>query len=159
MDPPTNATESGTQQVTATITDDDAQPTVAFNATTSSASEATTSVTLPVSLSASSFQTVTVQYSVTGGTATGGGVDYTLAAGTLTFNPGTTTLNVPITVVNDTLDENDETIVVTLCESVERVAGDEHRTHLHNHRQRRVADRHARPQREPDGRGGGWRNG
>jgi hypothetical protein len=57
---------------------------------------------------------VTVNYAVTGGTASGGGVDYTLAGGTLTFNPGDITKNISITIVNDALDENDETIVVTL---------------------------------------------
>jgi len=37
--------------------------------------------TLTVALSAASSHTVTVQYAVTGGTATGGGVDYALASG------------------------------------------------------------------------------
>src|SRR5207245_4347113 len=82
-----NGTESGTQQVTATITDDDPPPTVAFNAAASSGSEAVTTVSVPVSLSTASAKTVTVTYTVTGGTATGGGVDYTPANGTLTFVP------------------------------------------------------------------------
>src|SRR5439155_413188 len=69
---------------------------------------------LAVSLSAASGKTVTVAYAVTGGTATGGGVDYTLASGTLTFAPGVTTQNINITVVNDATDEDDETIQVTL---------------------------------------------
>src|SRR5439155_900640 len=108
-----NGTESGTQQVTATITDDDLPPAVAFNAAVSSGSESVTAVAVPVSLSTASGRTVTVSYAVTG-TATGGGVDYTLAAGTLTFAPGVTTQNISIAVVNDTLDEDDETIQLTL---------------------------------------------
>jgi hypothetical protein len=44
-----------------------------------------------------------VDYAVSGGTATGGGVDYTLASGTLTFNPGVTTQNISVAIVNDTL--------------------------------------------------------
>src|SRR5206468_6011396 len=71
----TNGTESGTQQVTAVITDDDLPPTVGFSAAASSGSESTTAVSVPVVLSAASSNTVTVNYAVTGGTATGGGVD------------------------------------------------------------------------------------
>src|SRR5437667_250530 len=78
----TNGTESGIQQVTATITDDDLPPVVAFNASTSNGSESITSASVPVSLSSASGKSVTVNYAVTGGTATGGGVDYTLASGT-----------------------------------------------------------------------------
>jgi hypothetical protein len=33
---------------------------------------------------------ITVNYAVTGGTATGSGTDHTLASGQLTFNPGVT---------------------------------------------------------------------
>jgi hypothetical protein len=99
---------------TYTITNDDAAPVVAFNATTSNGSEATTTVNIPVTLTGGTALTATVNYSVTGGTATGGGVDYTLANGTLTFTAGTTTQNISITVVNDTLPELNETIEITL---------------------------------------------
>src|SRR5205823_6118863 len=114
ISPVTNATESDTQQVPATITDDDPPPTIAFSAASSAGSETATAVSLPVSLSIASGKTVTVNYAVVGGTATGGGVDYTLANGTLTFAPGVATQNINFTVVNDTLDENDETVQVTL---------------------------------------------
>ena len=53
--------------------------TVAFDATKSNGAESTTSVTIPVSLSAASVSTITVDYAVTGGTATGSGTDFTLA--------------------------------------------------------------------------------
>src|SRR5207249_4175515 len=102
----TNGTESGTQQVTAIITDDDSPPAVAFSAATSSGSESTTAVSVPVSLSNASSKAITVNYAVSGGTASGGGVDYTLASGTLTFAPGVTNQNISITVVNDALDED-----------------------------------------------------
>src|SRR5207249_4940576 len=97
-----------------TITDDDLPPTVAFTASTSSGSESVTPANLAVALSGASGQTVTVNYSVTSGSATGGGVDYTLANGTLSFAPGETTKTIAIAVVDDSLDENDETIQVTL---------------------------------------------
>ena len=119
----TNGTESGTQQVTATITDDDAEPTVAFNATTSSGAESATPALLAVSLSAASGKTVTVAYSVTGGSASGAGTDYTLASGTLTFSPGDISEDVSIAVVDDPLDEFDETVVVTLASPVNATLG------------------------------------
>jgi hypothetical protein len=111
---PANATLGANTVHTYTITDNDPQPTVAFNAASSSGSESVTAVTLPVSLSAASGRSVTVNYAVTGGTATGGGVDYTLASGTLTFNAGTTTQNISVAIVNDTASEPSETIQVTL---------------------------------------------
>ena len=110
---PSNANLNANTTHTYTIQDND-PPTVAFNASSSSGSESTTAVTLPVSLSAVYASTVTVNYAVTGGTATGGGTDYTLASGTLTFTSGTSTQNINLTVVNDTLGETDETIIVTL---------------------------------------------
>ncbi|MBK8396633.1 MAG: hypothetical protein IPL26_15540 [Leptospiraceae bacterium] len=112
---PTVATLGTNTVHTYTINDDDPTPTVAFNATTSNAGEATTAVTIPVSLSAASGQTVTVGYSVTGGTATGTGTDFTLAAGTLTFVAGDTSEDISITVNNDTATELDETIIITLA--------------------------------------------
>src|SRR5207249_2306332 len=50
-------------------------------------------------------------------------VDYTLAAGTLTFVPGATTQNVSIAVVNDTLNEDDETIQVALSSPTNATMG------------------------------------
>jgi hypothetical protein len=58
-----------------------------------------------------------------GGTATGGGTDYTLANGTLTFNPGEVTKNISIAVVNDNIDEADETVIVTLANPAEATLG------------------------------------
>ena len=84
---PINATLGANTAHTYTINDNDATPTVAFDAASSNGAESATTANLAVSLSAQSGQTVTVAYTVTGGTATSG-VDYTLAAGTLTFNPG-----------------------------------------------------------------------
>ncbi|MFY0594761.1 Calx-beta domain-containing protein, partial [Roseivirga sp.] len=87
---------------------------VAFSSTTSSAAESTSSANLAVSLNSASGATVTVNYAVVG-TATGGGTDYTLADGTLTFNPGDVTKNITIaSIIDDALDENDETVIVTL---------------------------------------------
>ena len=88
-------------------------PSVTFSDSTSSQSEDVTEVTIPVTLSKTSSSTVTVDFAVTS-TATGGGVDFTLASGTLTFSAGTTTQNISFTIVDDLEVENTETITVTL---------------------------------------------
>ena len=58
-----------------------------------------------------------MNYSVTGGTATGGGADYTLSPGTLVFNPGETDKWISVAIVGDQANEPDETIIVTLTNS------------------------------------------
>ena len=120
---PSNATLGANTLHTYTINDDDPTPTVEFDLTSSNASEATTPADLAVSLAAASGLTVTVDYDVTGGTATGGGVDYTLASGVLTFLPGETTHNVSAVIVDDLLDETDETIIVTLSNPTNATLG------------------------------------
>ena len=111
---PSNATLGSDDAHTYTITDNDNAPVVDFNATSSSGAESTSSKALTVDLSAASGQDVTVDYAVTG-TATGSGTDYTLANGTLTINAGSTSGTITIaSIINDTLDEANETVIVTL---------------------------------------------
>ena len=57
---------------------------------------------------------VTVDYSVTGGNAIGGGVDYTLESGRVTFNVGESKKFIDIAIVDDGATEENETIVITL---------------------------------------------
>jgi hypothetical protein len=59
------------------------------------------------------FTPVTVAYTTADGTATSPG-DYTATSGTVTFNAGETTKPVNVPIVNDTLDENNETLTLTL---------------------------------------------
>jgi hypothetical protein len=87
---------------------------VEFDADTAAVAEGAGSASLTVRLNAAAALTVTVDYEVSGGTATGGGVDYTLAAGSLTFDPGQTTGTILVTIVDDVKYELDETVVVTL---------------------------------------------
>ena len=110
----TNATLGSTLTHTYTINDNDALPVVGFGQATSNADESAGTVNIPVILSAASGLAVSVDYAVTNGSATGGGVDYTLASGTLSFSPGVTSRNIPIIIVNDTISEGNETVVVTL---------------------------------------------
>src|SRR6185369_13991317 len=69
-----------------------------------------------LTLSAASSQTVTVDYATGDETATAPD-DYTSGSGTITFNPGETTKNIIVSVNGDTLNEIDETFLVTLRRS------------------------------------------
>ena len=77
----------------------------------------TTVLSLPVTLSSATSQTVSVQYTTTDGTATAG-ADYVAANGTLTFKPGETAKAVTVAVNGDTAVETDETVTVTLLNPV-----------------------------------------
>ena len=111
----TNGTENGTQQVTATITDDDAPPTISVNdSSVTEGDGGTVNLTFAVSLSAASGKIVTVDYATSSGTATAG-ADYTpISTTTLTFNPGVNTQNVTVTILGDLIDENNETLYLEL---------------------------------------------
>jgi glucose/arabinose dehydrogenase len=75
-------------------------------------------VSLTVTLSASSERTVTVDYATMDGTAAAG-VDYTVAAGTLSFPPGTMSQSIDIQIAGDALDEPDEIFRVALSNPAE----------------------------------------
>ena len=93
----------------------DPRPTVMFTRASGSGMEKDTPAYVPVSLSATTRKKVTVDYAVVGGTATGGGVDYTLDSGTVVFEPGKTEQKIPIVIVADKDDkEPTETIMIKL---------------------------------------------
>lgn len=112
----TNGTENGTQQVTATITDDDPTPTLSIDDVSANEGDSgTTTFDFTVSLSAASGRTVSVDYATDIDTATVADNDFSAAGPTtLTFNPGETTKTVSVTVNGDSLHENDETFFVDL---------------------------------------------
>ena len=75
--------------------------------------ESNQTVAVAVTLYPASAATVTVQYAVSGGTATQGS-DYTLAAGTLVFWPYDTVKTIPLAIKEDAAAEPDETVEITL---------------------------------------------
>jgi hypothetical protein len=98
-----------------TITDDDPTPSMSINSATSitEGNTGTTNGTFTVSLSASTYQTVTVNYSTTGGTAGAG--DYNSITSTqLTIPAGSTSGTITVTVIGDYLYEANETFTVNL---------------------------------------------
>ncbi|HEX3582891.1 MAG TPA: Calx-beta domain-containing protein [Thermoanaerobaculia bacterium] len=73
----------------------------------------TTAFNFPVTLSAPSAETVTVNYATADGSATAPS-DYASASGTVTFTPGQTAQQVTVNVVGDTTVEPNETFTVNL---------------------------------------------
>ncbi|MHC4333317.1 MAG: Calx-beta domain-containing protein [Planctomycetota bacterium] len=89
--------------------------TMQFQSASSGELETETSVDIPVTINGpNESATYTVNYAVIGGTATGGGEDYTLPAGTLTFLPGSSVEFITIDVNDDSVHEDDETILIEL---------------------------------------------
>src|SRR5207247_175077 len=68
--------------------------------------------TITVNLSTASGKGGTVGYAASNGTASSS--DYTSASGTLTMAPGATSGAFSVPITNDSLDENDETVNLTL---------------------------------------------
>jgi ribosomal protein L35AE/L33A len=110
---PANATIDDGEGV-GTITDDDPVPAVSIgNATVTEGNTGTVMATFTATLDAPSGRTVTVDYATSDGTATAP-ADYLAAGGTVTFLPNQTSQPVSVTVNGDTLDEANETYLVTL---------------------------------------------
>jgi len=89
------------------------EPSVGFEAPTDMGREDSGVVGVVVSLAHVWSETVTVQYAVTGGTATAG-ADYDLSAGVITFDPGQTSQNLNLSIIDDDSIEETETVVITL---------------------------------------------
>jgi hypothetical protein len=87
-----------------------------FGASTGSHQESAGSVTLTLNLSTASNREVAVPYEVSGSSA-GDGVDHTLLNGSFVFSPGQTSSSIAYNIIDDEIDELDETIVVTLLEA------------------------------------------
>jgi len=113
-----NATNAGLEDATGvgTITNDDVSGSSLPELSIEDAAEVTEGgdATFTVRLSQSSADTVTVEYSTRGGTATAG-TDYTAATSeTLTFLPSDTEETITITTLDDEEGENRESFFVTL---------------------------------------------
>ncbi|WP_206751552.1 beta strand repeat-containing protein [Trichormus variabilis] len=113
----TGYTVGTTTAVTGTITNDDVAPSVTINLSADQTIvEGKTSpqnVSYTVTLSTTSTQIITVQYASTNGTSIAGS-DYTNTTETLTFNPGIKTQVINIPILNDGINEADETFTLTL---------------------------------------------
>lgn len=115
---PYGALLGGPNAYTHAILDDDAPeaflPVIGFAGASSSGMETVSPAVIPVMLSSASSVTVTVNYTVTGGTATGGGTDFSEVSGSLSFAPGEVLKYLEVPIHNDTLAEASETLVLAL---------------------------------------------
>ncbi|GAP97340.1 Calx-beta domain-containing protein [Leptolyngbya sp. NIES-2104] len=97
------------------INNDDAQPTISIgNVAVSEGTDGFTNATFAISLSNSSDQAITVDYTTVDGTARVNDNDYETASGKLTFAPGTTTQQITVKVQGDRKFELDEAFSIRL---------------------------------------------
>ncbi|MFC2087941.1 Calx-beta domain-containing protein, partial [Bacteroidota bacterium] len=113
----------GTNKVYTFTINDNTIPWIAFTDTVSSFSEANSSVNIPVYLTVASGADVSISYSVTGGTASGNGIDYTLSDGTLTIPAGSTSGNINLMITNDSDIELNETVIIDLSSPTNATIG------------------------------------
>jgi Ca2+-binding RTX toxin-like protein len=104
-----------TTPVTGTITNDDLRPTINLSSSQTIVEGKTNpqNVTYSVTLSNASSQTISVRYLTANASATAGS-DYTATTGTLTFNPGETSQVINIPILNNSLNEADESFILSL---------------------------------------------
>jgi hypothetical protein len=107
---PVNGSIADAQGV-GTIFDNEGPP--AFVATNVSASEASGTLSFAVLLTNADASSVSVDYATADGAALVGS-DYTATSGTLTFTPGQVSKTVPVTIIDDSLAEDDETFTLIL---------------------------------------------
>ena len=105
-----------------TIRDDDESPTLSVG--DDAGPEDGGELTFRVSLDMSSLRQVVVDYATMDATATAG-IDYQPVVGTLTFAPGETATTVRVVLIDDQLDEPDETLSVGLSNPVFATLGRE----------------------------------
>ncbi|MFC1481220.1 Calx-beta domain-containing protein [Candidatus Neomarinimicrobiota bacterium] len=120
---PTGAVLGSQTTHTLSLDDDDAPPAIAFRSASINNSESVTQIDLDLDLSVASAFDVSVDYTVTGGSASGGGTDFTIADGTANIPAGGTTTSIALSIAQDALDELDETIEITLAVPVNASIG------------------------------------
>ncbi len=123
MGTPTNATAGAITVHTATIEDNDTMPSVQFTAATQMESEGVGTMTVTAQLSAASGLAVTVPFTVGGTASVGAGQDYTINTSPLNIPAGSTSSSITLTINDDTLDEYDETVIVTMGTPTNATAG------------------------------------
>ena len=112
---PTNATQGPTTQHVLTIADNDLAPFVSFELASQLGMENGGPMTARVLLSPVSSKPVTVPFTVSGTATQGSGKDYTIQASPVIIPAGSTSADIVITVIDDTIPgEDNETVIITL---------------------------------------------
>jgi regulation of enolase protein 1 (concanavalin A-like superfamily) len=118
-----NADIGPNNPATLTIIDDDGSaPKVEFERVAYSVDEDESYAVIDVILTAPSGQTIRVDYATADGTATAGS-DYTAAADTLIFDPSVTQQSFVVPILDDAVNEADETVTLELSNPVNAAIG------------------------------------
>lgn len=113
---PSNANLSSISTHTVTILDNESVPALTFTSSSpQTVSENSGSSTITVRFADGIIRSVpvTFNYTLSGGTATAG-LDYSTPSGTMTIPPGQTQALIPLGILNDHVNESNETFTVTL---------------------------------------------
>jgi len=122
---PSNA-NLGTNTVhTFTILDDDESLEANFTLTSTGASEAAGTVGIEVNLNEIAASTITINYEITGGTATGGGTDFTSPNDSIQITSGNAVGDISIVLNDDGDVEGGETIIIELTSATGAIIGDD----------------------------------
>ncbi|MYI26028.1 MAG: hypothetical protein F4109_11425, partial [Gammaproteobacteria bacterium] len=109
---------------TVAIADDDAPPVVAFASASSSADEAAGTRDVTINLAPAPAAGILLAYGVSGTATPGSGHDFTIAnSGTVSIPSGAATAIIPVTINDDSIDENSETVVLTLTDGADYTLG------------------------------------
>ena len=107
---------------TLTIRDDDATPEVAFATASASVDEGIGTRNVTINISPAPAADFTLSYGL-GGTAVKG-TDYSITgSGSILVAAGVVSVNIPVMITDDTEDEKDETIILTISNSTEYTVG------------------------------------
>ena len=110
---PAGATLAGASKAQGTIVDDDSPPAVEVPGDVSVTEGAGVTAPLAVGLSAAAGRTATVDWATADESAVAGS-DYTAASGTLTFDPGVTSMTITVAILDDGVPEPQESLDVIL---------------------------------------------
>ncbi|MDH5718046.1 MAG: T9SS type A sorting domain-containing protein, partial [Spirochaetia bacterium] len=123
MGTPVNASAGAVTSHTATITDDDAQPTVDFTLAAQSSFDETGTMTITAQLSAASALDVTIPFAIDASSTAINPDDYTITASPIVIPAGSLTADITITIVNDFIDEANETVIVNMGTPANAISG------------------------------------
>ena len=116
-------TVGSTDVHTLTITDSDATPEAVFDLESGTAGEDAGMHDIQIKVSPAPAATITLNYSLEGGTATEA-TDYRIEnAGAISVAAGVGTVNIPVMIVDDLLDESEETVTLTLTDGTGYTVG------------------------------------
>src|SRR5262249_25792189 len=118
---PTNAVLGALSSATLLIIDDDPPP-ASFASGSFLVNEAAGSIAIPIRLNTPFSQTVFVDYATSDGTAKAGS-DYITASGPRIFAPGETNKSFVLTILNNAVQEPDETVHLSITGMVNATPG------------------------------------